>query len=149
RPAGGEPGLETPAASVRARSGSLPRDPLGTEAASIVFTSGSTGCPKGATQSHGSLFRGCLTVGGYLGLGADDRILCAIPWSFDYGYIQLQTTAAFGCAHILPTKPTPFAICDAIEEHRPTVLPGTPALFSYLLQNISPFRKTDLSSVRV
>ena len=68
----------------RAGHSALPTDP-----ASIVFTSGSTGRPKGVTQTHGNLIRACDAVTGYLGLSAADRILCCVPWSFDYGYGQL------------------------------------------------------------
>ncbi len=117
--------------------------------ASIVFTSGSTGKAKGVTQSHGNLIRGCDAVGGYLGLRHDDRLLCPIPWSFDYGYGQLLSTILLGVTHILPTAANPFAICEAITRHRPTVLPGIPSLFTYLLRGVSPFRDTDLSSVRL
>ena len=120
---------------------------LPTEPASIVFTSGSTGRPKGVTQSHGNLFRACRSVTGYLGLRDSDRILCSVPWSFDYGYGQLLSTLMRGAVQILPTALNPFAICDAIATHRPTVFAGIPSLFTYLLRGVSPFRETDLSSI--
>ena len=121
--------------------------PLPTDPASIVFTSGSTGAPKGVTQSHGNLFRGCRAVASYLGTSAADRILCTVPWSFDYGYGQLLTAAVMGATIVLPTAPNPFALCEAIERHRPTVLAGIPSVFTYLLRGVSPFRATDRSSI--
>ena len=135
---------------VRARSADLqvpePRL-LAHEPASIVFTSGSTGRPKGVTQSHGSLLRGCRAVTGYLGTTAEDRILCTVPWSFDYGFGQLLSTAMRGAMLILPATSNPIGMCDAIERHRPTVLAGVPSVFTYLLRGVSPFRTTDLSSI--
>lgn len=126
------------------RSPALPTDP-----ASIVFTSGSTGPPKGVTQSHGNLIRACRTVGRYLGLTTHDLILCPVPWSFDYGYGQLLSTALLGAVQVLPTKIDPFAICEAMEQHRPTVLAGTPNLLTYFFRGLSPFRQIDLSSLRI
>lgn len=146
----GEHGLrvvEPPARELDARppgSARIPTDP-----ASIVFTSGSTGHPKGVTQSHGTLARGCAAVGGYLGIDADDRLLCPIPWAFDYGYGQLLTTCLFGVTQIIPAAFNPFGICEAIAAHRPTVFAGLPALFTYLFRGVSPIRTTDLSSIRI
>ncbi len=118
-------------------------------AASILFTSGSTGRPKGVTQSHGSLIRGCRTVAGYMELRSTDRIVCAIPWSFDYGYGQLLTTLLTGLTQVLPTTPDPTPLCEAIATHRPTVFPGIPSLFTYLLRGPVPFRDLDLSCLRI
>lgn len=122
----------------------LPTDP-----ASIVFTSGSTGGPKGVTQSHGHLLRACRAVGGYLGLTASDSLLCPVPWAFDYGFGQLLSTIVLGTPHVLPATNNPLGVCAAIEEHRPTVFAGIPSLFSYLLRGVSPIRSTDVSSVRI
>ena len=122
---------------------------LPTEPAIVVFTSGSTGPPKAVIQSHGSVIRACRTVGGYLGLSREDRILCPIPWAFSYGYGQLMFTIVLGKTHILPEAFNPFAICDAIARHRPTLFAGIPSLFTYLLQGLSPFRQTNLSSIRI
>lgn len=125
-----------------------PAPTLRSQPASIVFTSGSTGRPKGVTQSHGNLLRACEAVSGYLGLTAEDRILCPVPWSFDYGYGQLLSTLLCGSTQVLPLAANPFAICAAITRHQPTVLAGIPSLFTYLLRGVSPFRDTDLSSLR-
>ena len=122
---------------------SLPTDP-----ASIVFTSGSTGLPKGVTQSHGALVRGCRAVTGYLGIGGDDRLLCPIPWAFDYGYGQLLTTAMTGATQVIPEAPNPFAVTEAVERERPTILAGLPSVFAFLLRGLSPLPKVDLSSIR-
>ena len=150
--------LAAPAADATVMSHrDIPAQPLGAlpepsvlpgEPASIVFTSGSTGRPKGVTQSHGNLLRGCLAVNGYLGVSAEDRILCTVPWSFDYGFGQLLTSALSGATLILPSAANPIGMCEAIERHRPTVLAGVPSVFTYLLRGVSPFRTTDLSSIR-
>jgi acyl-CoA synthetase (AMP-forming)/AMP-acid ligase II len=129
-------------------SDSHPESASQDEAASIVFTSGSTGQPKGVVQTHGNLVRGALTVAGYQGINERDRIICPVPWSFDYGYIQLQMSAATGATHVLPVAPHPQSVCDAITHHAPTLFAGLPSLFGYLLQGISPLRDTDISSIR-
>jgi long-chain acyl-CoA synthetase len=120
-----------------------------TDPGSIVFTSGSTGLPKGVVQSHGNLVRGCAAVGTYLGLRPDDILLCPVPWSFDYGYGQLLSTIVMGITQVLPVAYNPFGICQAIEQHRPTVLAGLPALYTYLMGGLSPIKTTDRSSLRL
>ena len=126
-----------------------PNQVIATDPASIVFTSGSTGMPKAATQSHGSLVRACRAVSSYLGLKSNDRILCGLPWSGDYGYGQLLTTALIGTTHIIPERNDPFATCEAINDHAPTIFPSIPNGLIYLLRGLSPFRQTNLSSIRM
>lgn len=117
--------------------------------ASVFFTSGSTGLPKGVVQSHANLLAGCRMVAEHLGTTAADRILCPIPWSFDYGYGQLLSTLLLGVTQILPEARNPFSLCDAIARHRPTVLAGLPSIFALLIRGISPLRETDVSSLRL
>lgn len=119
------------------------------EPASILFTSGSSGPPKGVTQSHANLLAGCRMVADHLGLRADDRILCPIPWAFDYGYGQLLSTLLLGVTQVLPEARNPFGVCSAIEAHRPTILAGLASLFALLVRGVSPIRETDLSSLRL
>lgn len=127
----------------------LPLAPPATDPASIFFTSGSTGAPKGATQSHANLVWGADAVADMLGLGPEDRILCAIPWAFDYGWGQLLTTFLRGATQILPEGRASLAILEAIERERPTVLPAVPSLFANLIRGVSPIRDADRSSIRL
>ncbi len=128
--------------------GPPPRRPLATEAGSIIFTSGSTGRPKGVVQPHGNLALGSAILADYQGIGADDTVLCPVPWAFDYGFIQLQLSAYTGATQILPTAATTSATCEALERHRPTLLPGIPAVFAQLMHGLSTFRAIDRSSIR-
>ena len=117
--------------------------------ASILFTSGSTGMPKGVAQSHSSLIQTCNSIANSLGLKKTDSILCSIPWSFDYGFGQFLSTILLGITQILPEKNEPFSISECIEQHRPTIFPGVPSLFAALLRGVSPIRNTDCSSIRL
>lgn len=119
------------------------------DVASIVFTSGSTGLPKGVAQSHAGLTWGCGAMGRILGLARGDRLLGAIPWAFDYGWGQLLSTLLLGVTHVLPEARGGLGACEAIARHRPTLLPGVPALFADLLRGIAPIRETPTGSVRV
>ncbi len=129
-----------------ARTGRVvgPDDP-----ASILFTSGSSGLPKGVTQSHKNLLWGCGTLEKLLNFTSQDRILCGIPWSFDYGWGQLLSTLLLGITQILPDGRGATKFCDAIVRHQPTILPGVPSLFADLIMGLSPIREIDRSSVRL
>lgn len=125
------------------------RDAHGAAPASIFFTSGSTGQPKGVTQSHATLLAGCRMVASHLGLKTDDSIVCPVPWAFDYGYGQLLSTLLLGVTQIIPVGRGAQFLCEAIETHRPTVFAALPSILALLLRGVSPIRKTDLSSLRL
>jgi acyl-CoA synthetase (AMP-forming)/AMP-acid ligase II len=61
---------------------------VGADVAQIVYTSGSTGLPKGVTLSHSNLWAGMSAVVSYLGITPTDRIVSLLPFSFDYGLNQ-------------------------------------------------------------
>ena len=68
--------------------------------AAILYTSGSTGQPKGVVLSHRNLIAGAESVSQYLENTADDVILAALPLSFDAGLSQLTTAFTVG-AHVV------------------------------------------------
>jgi len=57
--------------------------------AQIIFTSGSSGLPKGVVFSHRAILTAIETIVGYLGLGSDERIFSLLPFSSVYGLNQL------------------------------------------------------------
>jgi len=106
--------------------------------AAILYTSGSTGRPKGVMLSHANLWLGAMSVVQYLGLGAEDRTLCVLPFSFDYGQNQLLSTwAAGGCAIPLDYL-TARDVVRAVERHDATTLAGVPPLWVQLAESEWP-----------
>ncbi len=108
------------------------RDPAGL--AALLYTSGSTGLPKGVMLSHANLWLGAISVAHYLELGPRDRTLCVLPLAFDYGQNQLLSTwAAGGCAigfdYLLPRD-----VVRAVRRHDVTVLAGVPPLWLQLAE---------------
>jgi len=116
---------------------------------SIVYTSGSSGAPKGVVQRAETLASGVDRIGAMLGYRATERILCPIPFAFDYGWGQLLSVLLGGCSLILPETRGGAGICDALNRHRPTVFAGVPAVFADLLSGLAPIGETDRSSVRL
>lgn len=116
------------------------------EVASVVFTSGSTGEPKGVMQSAANLLSGAQRVG-RLNEYRAERILCPVPFSHDYGWGQLLSCICLGQTLILPEHEGVQAMCDAIARHSPTVIAGTPAIYSGMVYGISDISKIDRTSV--
>ncbi len=102
--------------------------------AAILYTSGSTGRPKGVMLSHSNLWLGAVSVSHYLKVSSDDRTLCVLPLSFDYGQNQLLSTwHAGGCAIPLDYLSARDVI-RAVERHEITTLAGVPPLWVQLIE---------------
>lgn len=121
----------------------------GAEPASIVFTSGSTGLPKGVTQAAATLMDGAMRVATALDYHPGDKILCPIPFSFDYGWGQLLSTLMCGFTLVLPEPQNSFGLCNALSRWSPQVFAGVPALFADLTVGLAPIRETPRESVRL
>ena len=80
---------------------SVPCSAVETDMAAILYTSGSTGLPKGVVLSHRNLVAGALSVSAYLENRPSDRILSLLPLSFDAGLSQLTTAFAVGAGVVL------------------------------------------------
>ncbi|MDG4785092.1 AMP-binding protein [Micromonospora sp. WMMD1102] len=99
------------------------------DVAAILYTSGSTGGPKGVVLTHRNLIAGARSVAGYLGHTADDVILAALPLSFDAGLSQLTTTLIAGGHVVLVNFLLPGEVVKACARHRVTGLTGVPPLW--------------------
>lgn len=106
--------------------------------ASLLYTSGSTGWPKGVMLSHANLSLGAVSVAEYLKLQSDDRTLCVLPLSFDYGQNQLFSTwAAGGCAVPLDYL-APRDVMKACAKEAITTLAAVPPLWVQLVEQEWP-----------
>lgn len=117
--------------------------------AAIIYTSGSTGDPKGVMLSHLNMVSACTSVSTYLGLRADDTVLCALPLAFDYGLYQLLMCARVGATLVLERSFTfPVKVLEVMVRERVTVFPGVPTMFA-MLMNLQTLPSFDLGCLRM
>jgi HIP---CoA ligase len=115
----------------------------------VVFTSGTTGSPKGVVMTHGQTLRAYLDWCDWADLRPGDRYLIANPFFHIFGYKA-------GCLACLMRGATivPLAVFDAgvvlelVERERITVLPGPPTIYHSLLEHPDRARR-DIASLRV
>jgi len=100
--------------------------------AAILYTSGSTGLPKGVVLSHHNLVLGADSVARYLDTRASDRLLAVLPLSFDYGLNQLMTAFHAGASVALMNYLLPRDIVRTVSRERITTLAGVPSLWIQL-----------------
>jgi acyl-CoA ligase (AMP-forming) (exosortase A-associated) len=111
-----------------------PHRVIDTDMAAILYTSGSTGKPKGVVLSHRNMVAGAVSVAQYLENHPDDRILAALPLSFDAGFSQLTTAFHVGATVALINYLLPRDVLTAVERYRITGLTAVPPLWIQLAQ---------------
>ncbi len=115
----------------------------------LIFTSGTTGHPKGAVTTHAQSLRTFGTWASIVGLGSGDRYLIVNPFFHTFGYKAGILASLMAGATVVP-EPVfdPGAVLRRIETERISVLPGPPTLYQALLAD-SDRDKHDLSSLRL
>lgn len=114
----------------------------------LVYTSGTTGHPKGAVLTQNAVQWNALNSVHMHGLTGDDHILTVLPM-FHVGGLNIQTTPALyvGATVTLHRKFDPVAVLAAIEADRPSLVVLVPATIQALLATPG-WAKADLSSLR-
>ncbi|GAA4360141.1 acyl-CoA ligase (AMP-forming), exosortase A system-associated [Kangiella marina] len=100
--------------------------------AAILYTSGSTGQPKGVCLSHHNLIAGAQSVSQYLHNSAEDVLLAVLPLSFDYGLSQVTTALLVGAKVVLMEYLLPRDVIRQVEKHQITGLAAVPPLWIQL-----------------
>lgn len=102
--------------------------------ATLVYTSGTTGQPKGVMLSHQALVFTAGSIAEYLRLGGDDRILSVLPLAFTYGLSQLLVTVRIGATLLLERSfAFPAKTLERLREEQATVFPAVPTVYATLL----------------
>ena len=102
----------------------------------ILYSSGTTGRPKGVPHCHNSLLSPCELVGkSILGINSDDIIFSTSKLSFSYGLINsLAFPLYFGATAVLhPDKPAPDAILNIIDQCKPSVFFSVPSIYARII----------------
>ena len=112
-----------------AKPSNAPSKIIETDLAAIFYTSGSTGKPKGVVLSHHNMRVGAESVAEYQRNTTNDRILAALPFSFDYGFSQLTTAMVAGASVILLDYLLPKDVVNVADKYKITGLAGVPPLW--------------------
>lgn len=117
--------------------------------AMILFTSGTTGTPKGAMLSHKGLIENAEVMVNTLGFLPSDRSLCVLPLYhlFATAFDLLQMMCA-GASTVIIERFDAEKACQFIEKYKVSVIIAVPTIFSYLI-NYAGRKKYDLTSLRV
>ncbi|MGI8335560.1 FadD3 family acyl-CoA ligase [Actinomadura scrupuli] len=119
-------------AEVAARSAALGPDDL----SDMLFTSGTTGNPKGAMCTHGQTLRAYAVWGRVVGLREGDRYLIVNPFFHGFGYKAGWLVSIMVGATILPERTLDVPhVLEVVRREAVTVLPGTPTLYQTMLEH--------------
>jgi acyl-CoA synthetase (AMP-forming)/AMP-acid ligase II/NAD(P)-dependent dehydrogenase (short-subunit alcohol dehydrogenase family) len=129
-----------------------PRDDLDlTEPAWLMYTSGTTGPPKGVlTSQRNCLWSVAACYAPILGLSAADHLLCPLPLHHSLAQVLgVVGTIATGAAATLADGITADAVLDALRTGRHTFLVGAPTLYADLLRRADQPARAAISRLRV
>jgi len=121
----------------------------GGDASDIIFTSGTTGKPKGAVLGHGASVRTYLAWSELVGLRRGDRYLVVYPFFHTAGLKSGLLACVLRGATIVPHAVFDVVpVMERVASERITMLPGPPTVFQSIL-NHPDFASFDLSSLRL
>ncbi len=117
-------------------------------AATVLFSSGSTGEPKGIVLTHRNVLSNVDAMVHTLGIGPSDRILGVLPFFHSFGHTgTLWAPLLAGAAAVYHERPTDArAVARQCREHGVTVAIATPTLYQAWMRRIAP---EDLGSLRL
>ena len=109
----------------------------------ILYTSGTTGTPKGAELTHANLARNVEVCVDAAAPRPEDVILGALPLFHSFGQTcALNAAVAAGAALALVPRFSPEAVLETIERERVTVFEGVPTMYAALLHFADRARAT-------
>jgi acyl-CoA synthetase (AMP-forming)/AMP-acid ligase II len=107
------------------------------QVAALLYTTGTTGAPKGVMLTHRNLLFIAAVSSKLRGLTPDDRVYGVLPITHVYGLtsVMLGTLYAGACLYLC-LRFTPDGLLVALREHRLTIVQGVPAMYARLLEKL-------------
>lgn len=108
------------------------------ETALILYTSGTTGNPKGAILTHGNLYSNAKDVADYLTINVDDRVIAALPMFHVFCLtVSLNAPLMNGGTILIVPSFSPTEVFRLAKGYEATVFAGVPTMYNYLLHSIT------------
>ena len=105
------------------------------DTAIILYTSGTTGQPKGAMLTHNNLFSNARDIGDYLQMTNDDRVIATLPVFHVFALtVVVNAPLTRGATIVLAPRFSPSEIFELAATHKATVFAGVPTMFNFLYQ---------------
>ncbi|MGY1640289.1 AMP-binding protein [Geodermatophilus sp. SYSU D00703] len=122
--------------------------PSGDDVAILTYTSGTTGVPKGAMNTHRTMVFNAYTYRDWVRLTPEDSVLGIAPLFHITGLVAHVAVALLvGCPLVLAHRFHPEAVLDTIREHRPTFTIGSITVFISLM-GVPGVSRDDFASFR-
>src|SRR4051794_11375414 len=119
------------------------------DTAVILYTSGTTGQPKGAELTHSNLYRNCSAVLGFTEFDSSSVLLGALPLFHSFGQTcTMNTAVCCGATVTMLPRFDPEKALEIIERDKVTVFEGVPTMYSAML-HVDDKDKYDVSCLRV
>ena len=113
----------------------------------LLYTSGTTGFPKGATLTHGNVVSNMFATMHHAGFRQDDRMMLFLPLFHVFAQNFIMNAALNACATlVIHRRFVPDQVLDSIQRHRATMFFAVPTIFITLLS--LDLSRYDLSSIR-
>jgi long-chain acyl-CoA synthetase len=105
------------------------------DVAIILYTSGTTGKPKGAMLTHKNIYSNAKDVGDYLKMNQEDRVVTVLPMFHVFCLtVVLNAPLLSGATLLIVPKFSPKEVFSVIKKHTATVFAGVPTMYNYLYQ---------------
>lgn len=119
------------------------------DTAVILYTSGTTGHPKGAMLTHGNLFSNARDTANYLSFTADDRVIATLPVFHVFALtVVVNAPLICGATILLAPRFSPGDIFALAKSQKATVFAGVPTMYNFMYQ-FQGAEVSDLETLRL